>query len=84
ESFIKFYLSYPEAERIKGIEGKVLVVFVVKEDGSVADGRVSVGVSPALDKEALRVVKMLPKFKPGRLQGRAVRVYFHIPVSFDL
>ena len=82
--FIQSHIRYPDEERSKGIEGKVLVVFVVREDGSVADPTLPIRVSSGFGKEALRVVKTLPKFKPGRLQGRAVRVYFHIPVTFSL
>ena len=83
-SFVQSHIRYPDEERSRRIEGNVLVVLVVKEDGSVSNVRVPVGVSSGLAKEALRVVKTLPKFSPGRLRGRAVRVYFHIPVSFSL
>jgi protein TonB len=71
-------------ERDNDIQGKVLLRFVVMEDGSVADVNVMRGVSPGLDKEAVRVVRMLPKFKPGRQQGKPVRVYFNLPVVFKL
>ena len=66
------------------IQGKVLLRFVVMEDGAVSDVNVIRGVSPGLDKEAVRVVKTLPKFKPGKQQGKAVRVYFNLPVVFKL
>jgi protein TonB len=83
-SFVKSHIRYPDEERLRRMEGEVLVVLVVREDGSVSDVRVPIGASSGFTKEALRVVKTLPKFMPGRLQGRAVRVYFHIPVSFSL
>jgi protein TonB len=54
------------------------------EDGGVSDVSVARSVSPGLDKEAVRVVKMLPKFKPGKQQGKAVRVYYSLPVLFKL
>jgi hypothetical protein len=57
---------------------------VVSEDGSVTDVNVVRGVSPGLDREAVRVVKMLPKFKPGRQQGKPVKVYYNLPVVFKL
>jgi protein TonB len=71
-------------ERDNDIQGKVIIKFVVMEDGSVADVTVARGVSPGIDKEAVRVVKMLPKFQPGKQQGKAVRVYFNLPVQFKL
>jgi len=83
-SFVQSHIRYPDEERSRRMEGTVLVIFVVREDGSVADVRIPVGVSSGFAREALRVVKTLPKFRPGRLQGRAVRVYFHVPVFFDL
>lgn len=82
--FLQKNISYPQMERDNDIQGKVLLRFVVMEDGSVADVNVMRGVSPGLDKEAVRVVKMLPKFKPGRQQGKPVRVYFNLPVVFKL
>ena len=54
------------------------------EDGSVGDVEVIRGVSPGIDKEAVRVIKLLPSFKPGTQQGKAVRVYYNIPLTFKL
>ena len=71
-------------ERDNDIQGKVLLRFVVMEDGSVQDVNVVRSVSSGLDKEAVRVVRTLPKFKPGKQQGKAVRVYFNLPVVFKL
>jgi len=82
--FLQKNIQYPQMERDNDISGKVLLRFVVMEDGSVADVTVLRGTSPGLDKEAVRVVKTLPKFKPGRQQGKAVRVYFNLPVIFRL
>ena len=82
--FLQKNIQYPQMERDNDIQGKVLLRFVVMEDGSVNDVQVVRAVSPGLDKEAVRVVKMLPKFTPGKQQGKPVRVYFNLPVVFRL
>ena len=82
--FLQKNIQYPQMERDNDIQGKVLLRFVVMEDGSVSDVQVIRAVSPGLDKEAVRVVKMLPKFAPGKQQGKPVRVYFNLPVVFRL
>ncbi|HWB63529.1 MAG TPA: energy transducer TonB, partial [Chitinophagales bacterium] len=71
-------------ERDNEIEGKVLLRFVVDEQGKVTDVTVVKSVSPGLDAEAVRVVKMLPDFKPGKQQGRLVKVYYNLPIVFKL
>mgnify|MGYP006196816993 FL=1 len=82
--YLRNNTNYPQMEKDNDIQGKVMIRFVVMEDGSVADVTVLRGVSPGLDKEAVRVVKTLPKFKPGRQQGKAVRVYYTLPYVFKL
>jgi protein TonB len=82
--FIQKNVQYPQMERDNDIQGRVILKFVVMEDGGVSDVSVARSVSPGLDKEAVRVVKMLPKFKPGKQQGKAVRVYYSLPVLFKL
>ena len=82
--FLQHNIKYPKRERNKDIQGKVLVRFVVDIDGSVKDVIVVKSVSEGLDKEAVRVVKMLPKFKPGKQQGKPVMVYYNLPVNFSL
>lgn len=77
-------LRYPESAKESGIEGRVFVQFIVKADGSVADEKIVRGVDPALDKEALRVVKESPDWTPGRQRGQSVNVAFTFPVSFKL
>lgn len=77
-------LRYPESAKEKGIEGRVFVQFIVKADGSVADAKIVRGVDPALDQEALRVVKESPDWTPGRQRGQAVNVAFTFPVTFKL
>lgn len=77
-------LVYPEQAAEMGIQGKVIVRFVVEKDGSVTQATVVKGIDPALDKETLRVIQTMPKWKPGMQQGRAVRVRCTQPVQFKL
>ena len=67
-----------------GVQGRVTVGFIVERDGSVASVEIKKSVDPALDKEALRVVKSMPRWKPGKQQGKAVRTRFSVPVVFRL
>lgn len=76
--------KYPDMEFDAGIQGKVYVEFVVAADGSVNNVRVVRGVSPGLDKEALRAVRSMPKWTPGKMNGKPVKVRFTIPVDFKL
>jgi TonB family protein len=75
---------YPENAKIQNTQGKVIIRFCVKPDGSVSMARVLKGVSPELDSEAIRVVKSLPSFKPGRQGGKAVPVWYMVPIAFTL
>jgi len=83
-SFIGRNVAYPESERVNNIEGKVLLRFVVDTDGSVTNATVLKHVSPGIDSEAIRVVKMLPNFVPGKQDGKPVKVYYNLPVRFML
>lgn len=76
--------KYPDMEYEAGIQGKVYVEFTVEKDGSVQDVRVRRGVSPGLDKEAVRMVQNMPKWSAGKMNGKSVRVRFTLPVSFVL
>lgn len=76
--------KYPDMEFDAGIQGKVFVEFVVDKDGSVEDVKVRRGVSPGLDKEAVRAVKSMPKWSPGKMNGKPVKCRFTIPVDFKL
>ncbi|MBV6403759.1 MAG: energy transducer TonB [Flavobacteriales bacterium] len=78
------WVDYPEIDRTAGREGRVLVGFVVDEEGRVGEVRVIGGVSRSLDAEAVRVVKRMPKWKPGRHGGKAVSVFYVLPISFKL
>ena len=75
---------YPKDAKTQAIQGKVIVRFMIKANGSVSDVTVLKGVSPSLDEESVRVVKTLPKFTPGKLNGKAVPVWYMIPISFTL
>ena len=84
-SFINKNIRYPQAAQDNGIQGKVVVQFVVEKDGSVGEVKVARGVDPDLDQEAVRVCKMLTGFTPGRNRdGDPVRVWFTLPVTFKL
>ena len=77
-------IKYPQIAQENGVQGRVIVQFVVNKDGSIVDAVVARGVDPQLDKEALRVVAMMPKWKPGKQRGKEVRVRFTLPVMFRL
>ncbi len=82
--FIASAIKYPVIAQENGIQGRVYVTFVVNTDGSIADAKIARGVDPSLDKEALRVVNTLPKWKPGMQRGKAVRVSYTVPINFVL
>ena len=77
-------LQYPTISAENGVQGRVTVNFVVNADGSIVDVKVLRGVDPYLDKEAIRVVSKMPKWKPGKQRGKAVRCSFNLPVRFKL
>jgi protein TonB len=76
--------KYPDMEAEANIHGKVYVEFTVQKDGSIEDVKVRRGVSPGLDKEAMRMVNAMPKWTPGKMNGRAVKCRFTLPVNFVL
>ena len=78
-------VKYPVIAQENGIQGRVICQFVVNKDGSIVDVEVvRSGGDPSLDKEAIRVIKSMPKWKPGKQRGKAVRVKYTVPVSFKL
>ena len=77
-------LDYPEMARETGISGKVFVTFVVEKDGSITDVRVLRGIGGGCDEEAIRGVKSMPKWTPGRQRNMPVRVQFNLPIKFTL
>ncbi len=82
--FIGKSVKYPVIAQENGIQGRVIVTFTVERDGSVADAKIVRGVDPSLDKEALRVINSMPKWKAGMQRGKPVRVKYTIPVTFRL
>ncbi len=82
--YIATHVKYPNIARENGIEGKVYVRFCVTSKGTVEKVSIARGVDPILDKEALRVVKALPKWKPGEQRGKKVNVWYTVPINFQL
>ena len=77
-------IKYPAVAEENGVQGRVIVTFVVERDGSITDVKVVKSVDPSLDKEAQRVVKSMPRWIPGKQNGQAVRVKYTVPVTFRL
>lgn len=77
-------LEYPEIAKENGVQGRVTLQFTVNANGTVSNVKVLRGVDPSLDKEAVRVVSMSPKWKPGKQRDRAVKVTYTFPVIFQL
>jgi periplasmic protein TonB len=82
--YIAKNIKYPPVARENGIQGRVYVTFVVDKDGKIKDAKVLRGVGGGCDEEALRVVKSMPEWKPGRQNGRSVQVQYNLPVNFVL
>ena len=82
--FLSKHINYPQNAVDNQIQGKVICQFIVNKDGSIVDVVVVRGVHPSLDAEAVRVVKTMPKWKPGLQRGKAVRVKYTLPISFKL
>ena len=83
-SYLASKIKYPVVAQENGVQGRVIVSFVVERDGSISDVRVARSVDPSLDREAQRVVKSMPRWKPGKQNGSAVRVKYTVPVVFRL
>ena len=81
--FLQTNLNYPKDAKKQNVGGRILVMFVVEADGSISNVRVAKKVFPSLDAEALRVVKAMPKWNPGKEKGKPVRVNFTIPIVFS-
>lgn len=82
--YLKENIKYPDDAEKAGLEGRVVCQFVVDKDGSITDINVIQSINGSLDTEAVRVIKAMPKWKPGKMKGEAVRVKFTIPISFRL
>ena len=77
-------LKYPVEAAMDGIEGRVIVQFIVRPTGKVVDAEVVRGIAPSLDKEALRLINIMPSWIPGRQKGKAVNVRYTLPITFKL
>lgn len=77
-------LKYPALAQQQKIQGKVLVAFIINKDGTITDAKVVSSAGPELDREALRVIRMMPKWAPGEDHGKPCRTYFRIPIVFKL
>ena len=82
--FLSRNIVYPKVPQEKGIQGRVIVQFIIDKDGSIVSPKVVQSIHPDLDKEALRVISIMPKWKPGKVQGKGVRCKFTLPISFRL
>lgn len=84
KQWLKRNLNYPSIAAEMNIQGKVFIQFVVEKDGSISNIKVMRGVDESLDKEAVRVIQSMPKWIPGKQRGKAVRVAYHLPITFEL
>ena len=82
--YLSTHIKYPTIAEENGVQGRVIVTFVVERDGSITDVKVVKSVDPSLDKEASRVVQGMPKWIPGKQNGDPVRVKYTVPVTFRL
>ena len=82
--FVAENVQYPEEAKEKEISGRVLVGFIVEKDGSVNEVKIVRGIGGGCDEEAVRVVKAMPKWKPGKQKGKPVRVHYTLPLTFKL
>lgn len=84
QKFIGENLKYPVDAQTKGIEGRVVVRFVVGADGQIGEATIVRGISPSCDAEVLRVIQLMPKWLPGKKDGKNVAVFFNVPFQFKL
>ena len=82
--YLAYNMIYPADAAKNKVEGRVLVTFVIEHDGSISNVNVVNSVYPSLDKEAIRVVSEMPKWIPGKANGKTVRVKYTIPITFRL
>jgi protein TonB len=82
--YLSANVHYPTEARKKGIQGRVIVKFVVNEDGSISNAETIRGIGGGCNEEAIRVITAMPKWKPGINKGKLVKVYFNQPITFKL
>lgn len=83
-SYLAENIKYPKEAENAGMQGRVVVQFVVNTDGSIEDAKIARAVDPLLDQEAIRVINAMPKWKPGMQDGKKVRVKYTVPIMFRL
>jgi protein TonB len=83
-NFISQNVKYPDKAKKQGVQGKVFVSFVINKKGEVRNAKIERGVSPEIDKEAIRVIKSMPKWTPGKEKGKPAKVQFTVPINFAL
>lgn len=82
--WVQSNLKYPEIAKKNGVQGRVVVQFLIKKDGSIGEIKVVRSVEPTLDEEAIRIVKSLPKFIPGKFSGEPAEFWYTLPIKFKL
>lgn len=82
--WVQSNLKYPEIAKKNGVQGRVVVQFWIKKDGSIGDVKVVRSVEPTLEEEAIRIVKSLPKFIPGKFNGEPAEFLYTLPIKFNL
>ena len=82
--FVNKNKKYPKEAKRNNIKGKVIVTFVVDKEGNVRDEKIFKGIGGGCDEEALRIVQLMPRWTPGKQNGRPVNVLFHLPIGFGL
>lgn len=82
--FLQKNMKYPADAEKQKVQGKVMVSFIVETNGSISDVKVMKNVFPSLDAEAIRVVKAMPRWTPGKQKGKVVRVHFSLPITYRL
>ena len=83
-SYLGSTIVYPQIAKETGITGTVIVTFVIEKNGSISNIQVLKGIGGGCDEEAVRVIRLMPKWKPGRQKGKSVRVQFNLPIRFTL
>ena len=83
-AYLSKNIKYPKQANEQGISGRVVINFVVNENGDIADVKVARGIGYGCDEEAMRVVRSMPNWRPGKQNGKAVRVSYSLPITFEL
>jgi protein TonB len=83
-AYLSKNIKYPKQANEQGISGRVVINFVVNENGDIADVKVARGIGCGCDEEAMRVVRSMPNWRPGKQNGKAVRVSYSLPITFEL